>query len=488
MDRYSVLMDMKNELQKSSHKSFANRLSWTGPHEINQRVEFINQSPIMIAMLRTKKIKGISGAESSVWDAMDKDGNLTADFRTEENINNWEKLQGEEYLVFKESLNKALVKAHGNYDQLRGMMMKSNAAGKALAMFKTWLPMQIYSRFAIEQDDIQSGTVGYKGKYWSYGAAGAFTHVGVVATIAGGPVAGLLFGLGGGIIGHFTGPNKGEPFNFLDIIKEIVYTNLQLFKKAIGMPINLLAGKQLIGSDKSFESWVGKKNFDKQDAANMRANMADLAIQLMWLAGMIFVKSLWWDDDKEKQKEAMKKMTEVQKKAYKQKLADDRAKHNLYMNKFMQLSSQAGQYINPVDAWNNIIGSNGVIRYYKEIDKWVQSFGDYLADKEIIPSGIHAGENKFLIESKKVFLPGIFKDIETLGTKALTEKQFEKSSIDEWFKSSSKKASEKSRRDRAERRAELQEEGMLESEINKTLKKELPTPSQQKKLNKPKTK
>jgi len=475
MDRYSVIMDSRNELQKSSHKSFASKLSWAGPHEINQRVEFLNQSPLMIAMLRTIKIEDENGNKSSVWDAMDdKTGLLTGKFRTEKNINNWEKLKGEDYLVFKQSLNKAIVKAHGNYDELRGMMMKSKTAGKALAMFKTWLPMQLYSRFAIEQDDIQTGSIGYKGKYWSYGAGGAFTHIGVVATIASGPIAGVIWGLGGAIAGGLFGVNKGQSFSIVDVIKEVIYTNIQLFKKAVGMPINLLAGKQLIGSDKSFEKWVGKKNFDKQDAANMRANMADLSLQLAWMAGLLIVKALWWDDDKEKQKELMKKMTEQQKKDFKKELADERAKHNIAANKLMQLSQGAGQYINAPDLYNSIIGSNGVIRYLEETKKWIETIGN--------------DEAKFRKESKKMFLPGIFKDPTSLGLETLSERQFKKSPFDEWFQSASKKATEQSKAERSERRAELQEEGLGEAEIRKILDKELPTPSQLRKKNRPKEK
>jgi hypothetical protein len=162
---------------------------------LTTRVEYINQSPIMIAMLRTEKIK-------------DKDGNevlnygmpmimmdiLKDEFRTEENVKNWEELQGDDYLNFKQKLHKAIVLGHGNYDELRGMMIKSNSAGKAIAMFKTWLPMQLYWRFAKEQDDIQSGTIGFKGRYLSYGAGGAALHGAAVGLAVFGPIG---FAVGG---------------------------------------------------------------------------------------------------------------------------------------------------------------------------------------------------------------------------------------------------------------------------------------------------
>ena len=87
-----------------------------------------------------------------------------------------------------------------------------------------------------------------------------------------------------------------------------------------------------------------------------------------------------------------------------------------------------------------------------------------------------------------MFLPGIFKDPTSLGLETLSERQFKKSPFDEWFQSASKKATEQSKAERSERRAELQEEGLGEAEIRKILDKELPTPSQLRKKNRPKEK
>ena len=76
MDKFRVLMDSKNELQKSTVRTYASKFSWLSPHELNQRVEYINQSPVMIAMLRSIEITGSEGQKSSVWDAYDTNGKL----------------------------------------------------------------------------------------------------------------------------------------------------------------------------------------------------------------------------------------------------------------------------------------------------------------------------------------------------------------------------------------------------------------------------
>lgn len=473
MDKFNVIMDSKNELQKSSVKSYSSRFSWLNPHELNQRVEYINQSPLMIAILRSTPIKDKDGKESTVWDAMTNEGHLKDEFKAEDNIKNWEDFSGSEYLSFKQKLHKAIVLGHGNYDELRGMMIKSNTAGKALMMFKTWIPMQLYWRFGVEQDDIQSGTKGFKGRYWSYGKGSGSAHAGIIGLAAFGPLGALV----GGGIGYFLGRQFGTDSG-VGFIKELIETNKALFKKALGMPVNLLSGRKLIGEgSKSFEDWVGKGQFTEQDAKNLRGNMADLSLQLAWLGLILVTKSLFWDDDDEPTDR-------------------DRIAHNILVNKLMQLSSQAGMYVNPVDAYKSTIGSNAVIQYLTDVGKEIDKVGVYLHGNDIIQSGINAGESGLLNQTKKTFLPGIFKD-SFFGFQTQAERQFEPSPYDEYFKSATKKEMESNKRDRAERRLELEDSLDYEDfegesreeqikarnkEIRRILDEEYPTPSKLKKL------
>lgn len=472
MDKFSVIMDSKNELQKSSVKTYASKLSWLNPHELNQRVEFINQSPIMIAMLRSTKIKGLDGTESSIWDAMDKEGHLKDNFRTEQNIENWENLAGEEYLVFKQKLHKAIVLGHGNYDELRGMMIKTGSAGKALMMFKTWIPMQLYWRFATKQDDIQSGTIGYKGRYWSYGKGTAAVHGAAITTILFGlgPFGVVAFagGLLGGVLGNF-GTNSGVGF-----LQEVVEATKQLAKKIIGMPVNLLAGKQLIGTgNKAFSNWVTEGGeFTEQDAKNLRGNMSDITIQLAWLALILLTKSLLWDDDDDT-KDA------------------ERKAHNIIVNRLMTLSSQGAMYVNVVDALKSTIGSIAFVQYMEDVGKELAKVKAYMEGKDIIQSGINAGESALWNQSRKVFLPGMFKDggpIKILQRKSMfgfdtqAERVFEESPFHSYFKSEATLDREDNKRERAERRNELEADKVDPKEIRKILDTELPTPTRLKKL------
>lgn len=478
MDKFDVIMDSKNELQKSSVKSYASKFSWLNPHELNQRVEFVNQSPIMIAMLRTEKIKDKNGKESSVWNAMDNNGHLKDDFKTEENTENWENLSGSQYLVFKQKLHKVIGLGHGlGYDKLRGMMIKSGTIGKAVAMFKTWLPTQLYWRLAVEQDDIQLGKKGFKGRYWSYGKGSGLIHGAIVGTTMFGPVGGAIMGAAGLFLGAKFGTDTG-----VGMLREMIETTKQLAKKALGMPVNLLSGRKIISEDtKAFDKWIGKgkngKTFTEQDARNMRGNMADISLQLAWLAMIILTKSLLWDDDDE---------------------PDDaeRIWHNILVNKLMNLSSQATLYVNPVDAYETTVGSNAIVQYLTDLGKEVHSLNEWVEGRDIIQSGINAGESGLSNQTYKTFMPGIFKD-NLLGFKSQSERVFEESFVHPWFKSGAKLDQESNKRERASRRLGLEDELDLdrfegdnkiekaknkEKFIRQTLNEESPTPARLKKL------
>jgi hypothetical protein len=474
MDRFNVVMDSRNELQKSSMKTHADKLSFLHPHALNTRIEYINQSPIMIAMLRTEKIKDKDGNESSVWDAFTPEGHLKEEFKTEDNMKNWEEMSGESYLNFKQKLHKAIVTAHGNYDELRGMMIKNNTAGKALMMFKGWLPMQFYQRFAVEQDDIQAGIKGFKGRYWSYTAGSGFIHGATVGAALFGPV-GLLVGFGGAALGKFFGV-KTE-MNFL---KEMIETGKFLFKKSLGMPVNMLTGtvmgKSFIDAGaKDFDKWVGT-NFSAQDAKNMRGNMADISMQLAWIALILLVKNMFWDDDDEKDS--------------KQRIA-----HNIVINKLMQLSSQAAMYVNPVEI-KNTITNIAVAQYFADLGKEVTRIQDYLNGDDIAASGPYAGKSNLAIQTKKILMPGLFKDT-FFGFETQATDVFEESPYHRYFRSEETIDKKHNQASRAARKLELEEElspemfdgeteedqkKAMEKEIKDKIDEELPTPSKLEKL------
>lgn len=474
MDKFNVIMDSKNELQKSSVKTISSKLSWMNPHELNQRVEYINQSPLMIAILRSTKLKDVNGNEDTVWNAFDKDGHLKTNFKTPENISNWEELTGDDYLTFKQKLNKVIVLAHGNYDTMRGMMAKSGSGGKAVMMFKTWIPNALYQRFAVQQDDIQAGTIGYKGKYFSYTPTTAAFHGAIVGAAALGPV-GLLAGLAvGGVMSVFKLGVRAD----IGILQESIEATKMLAKKAIGMPVNSIVGRNIIGiGSKGFDSWVGKGNFTQQDANNLKSNMSDIAMQLAWIALILVTKSIFWDDDDK---------------------ADDpeRITHNILVNRLMQLSSQAAMYVNPVEMYNSTFKSLPLTQYLADVGKFALSVRKWANGEDTLTSGVNSGESRMGNAAAKILLPGIFKD-HSLGFGSQAEKVFTESPWHDYFRSDAHNDQVENKGDRASFRDDLDKQYKLEDfdgdtpeeqekakkkQIRKEVDERFPTPTKLKKL------
>jgi len=476
VEKFNIIIDNRNELQKSYSNKILNAAN---PYAGNQRVEYMNQSPLMIAVLRTLKIKDKAGNESSVWDAYNSDGHLKDEFQTPENTKNWEALDGDQYKAFKQKVNGLITLGHGNYDKLRGMMVKSNSMGKAGMMFKTWLPEAVYWRFGNPQDNIFLGKQGTKGIYRSHNPGSGLVHGAVVGAAMFGPVGSLIGGaLGLGAAAGF-GTSSG-----VGLLKETLEATRLLVKKAIGMPVNLITGKQIInlhqkqffGKGEYFD-YVGKgQKFTIQDSKNLQANMADIGLQLMWLGLILAVKHFFWDDDDDPQD-------------------NERIAHNILMNNLMNLGSQASMYTNPVAFKANTIESIAVIDYLKQVGKEADKVQNWFNGQDIIQSGSDAGHSALAIQSKKILLPGIFKDTR-LGFKAAGERVYpQESPYHKYFHNEEHDEKDSNKRARAERRAELlesdeykdmnklsdDEQKEKKKAIQKIIDEELPTPSMIKK-------
>ena len=437
MERYRILQDVTNELQKASAKSAFSSFRSFSPYEGNRRVEYLNQSPLMIAVLLDQKIKGINGEESDVWHAMNPDGTLKDEFRTEENINNWEKANGEQYFNFKSLVTKMLVNVHGDYDEHRGNMASEYILGKAGLMFKRWMVKQFYQRFAINQMDLEAGLAEYKGRYRSHTAAsatlqGALVGFGGLGLLGAGPLGLAIGGALGYVTGKFFGVNSEIGF-----VKELAFATKELFLNMARIPVNVLAGKAVIKHDE-YQKFT-EAGVSKVDIENYKANMMEMSISLALIGLLLFAKSLLWHDDDDKD--------------------DTRRKlHNLLANRFMQLSSQINMYLNPVSAWNNTLGSLPAFRFLTDVQKTATDAEKLLEGDDMILSGRNVGESRFYNQTSKTFLPRLMNGIGTspnpltgfgwataqkenlLGFGVHTKRQFTKSPYDTWFFSTERKA------------------------------------------------
>lgn len=543
MDRYRILQDASNELQKASSKSAFSKFKNLEPYEITKRTEYLNQAPLMIAVLLDTKIQSkdrveekyklpaekddsfdailegrktsitrdlnqynlevgdvirltkgkedvavritnsqllsditfeewretssydnpelynelidkgsyeyftfevvSEGQSSNVFDAMDSEGKLKEEFRTEENIKNWEEADGKQYNDFSSHVNKMIVNTHGDYDELRGNYASERITGKALMMFKRWITRQLYQRFAQSgQADIEVGIKDYKGRYKSHTAAtgmlhGAIIGFGGLGILGAGPLGLLIGGSAGFLTGKFYGAKSDIGF-----VKESALATRELLMKTIQTPVNMLTGKNIVKT-KKYADTLEEAQVDQRDIRNIKANMADMSFVLASIALLLFTKALLWDDEDDE---------------------DDarRMAHNLLANRFMQLSSQSAMYLSPGEMTRTMTDISA-IKFLTDVGTTAVAAEQMLEGNDTISSGPNAGESKLYNQFSKTFFPGIAKG--SLGFESQMQRQFQQSPFDKWFYGDEKEAQTKTREIRAVYRAQLQKQGVKEEDI-----------------------
>ncbi len=277
MNMLDVLKESKNETFKPTtgklFKKVGDKLEWANPYNPQSRSEYLNQAPIMIAMLMDTKIT-IDGKEMSMWDAFDQEGKLpdgtVLNLHKIDKALSDEKITKEEharqrglyndFIKLKIRIDKVVKMNHGNYDPDSHIAIKRIWFGRAVSQFRTWAFQGFAERFKGEFEDrqlknIKTGDsyVIRKGRYLSYAS-------------------------------YFRGENKlgamGQTFN---------------------LTFKLLA--KLIGFSPNFDSMINDK-FTETDAANMRKNLTEIVIYMFITAFTLGLKAAVGsgDDDEDKKK------------------------------------------------------------------------------------------------------------------------------------------------------------------------------------------
>lgn len=437
MENYDVLQDAYNELQKSSVRSkIQHRINKYQPKEIVSRVEYLNQSPILITALKSLKIKDKEGKEASVWEAFlesDTTGKLAERFRTDENIYNFEILSADEtkeiikrnpnnltrdnYNKVKNMATELIIRTQGDYSELGGNIVGDNVEGLVFMLFRRWLPMLINTHFKGKDYNLYTGKY-EKGRKRSMTAATGSLHMGTLGFITAGPI-GALVGAGFGGLLVTTVPyfraTKTETEN-LGFINELLLNTIKIAKNIVSLPVNIATGKDTIKTEnfksKKLNEWNKKVklSYDEIDYKNMIGNLREISV-LLFLTGLsLLVKGMTRFDDDDKEQ--------------------DRPLHNVFVNKLMQLSQQVSQYSNPVEMYQNLTDL-AFIRFLDGTLKTVQKTIDYVEGNDVIMGGTHKGESALANQFRKTFLPVPMRGY--LGFSSSMERQFYKSPYDSWF-------------------------------------------------------
>jgi len=524
IERYDIFSDIANEIQHSSTENVFDGFTSGILMSPTRATEYLNQSPMIAAILEDVKLKSIDPniPDSTLLDATERvrtvNGyviQLKPAFNTPEyraaylrDSTGLTKEQAYEYSKpytdLKLHIDETINRWHGNYGKFRGMKGKENVFGQTVLSLKTWLPNQLFIRFAPEQDSILLGVKGYKGF--------ARSHTHVTAALIGGAVmfsGGLLPMAAGAItaigVNQFFGLRNGKfgAKTSVGYLNDLLITTQLLFKKMIGVPVNIVVfmakpfltkgGKQnlLDAKSKVFNTLTDKalmydggfkytdmftvmqgEKFTERDYKNFKANIRDIA-NIMLMYAIYFAAQLLYyseDDPKEEgisEEERLKRET-------------DKRKLNFLVNESTRLAGQATTYYDVIELANQVSGDNLMLYKFLHVDvkNFVVAVGLKLNDNEgdDIQTGNSPdkGEQKLDIATRRLLLPTVTKDPFELGFKSALDRQWIKTELDKQFWSDEKVAKKSVEAYRAELKKDLEDSGMSEEEINDILHEQVP--------------
>lgn len=381
MRKLDVQQDASNILQQATKNNEVDKLSKLGPYEFTKRAEFLNQSPVLVAMLLNQKILDKNGKESNVWDALNEQGKLKEEFRTDDNIKTWEDLESEEFYAFKSKVSKAIVDIHGDYHNTHGNMASEYATGKLIIMFKKWMIRMIYARFGAEQVDLESGQIKAKGRYRSMTRGNMMLFIGMSGLMFN-PILGLA-GLG---IGYFVGGKYGIDSG-TNLVTDLAQNIKGMLMYAMKIPVNKLLFFRSTETISTDDLVIGD-NLNKKDLDNIKANLAELAMAFWMFIFMLLFKSLASDDEEED------------------------PVLTVLINKNMQAMQQLTSYINPLSTYRSL-SEMAILRTMDEVstlgtETWKMILGDNnkfdtAAKKFVLPSVVRSGYFGFESQSKFAF-------------------------------------------------------------------------------------
>jgi hypothetical protein len=435
-DFWNLLQDSSNDLQRSTIKSSLSKIDKYGIYYPQRKTESYNQIPLIAAKLKQFKIKDKDGNEAPILDATGENSamewnfeegrpRLKAAFRTKENIDNWEHANGKQFKDFQSETRTLIRRTHGDFDPITGQRIKRNVFGKLAMMFKTWLPMEVWKRIAAEHVDIMGGTR-FKGRWRSH----TMITASLMGAIGVAPFLGILPGaITAGTIGAIAGRAVGKKPS-IGVLKELLYVTKIQIRKLIGLPVNytsrIFVKKDILGTrltKKEFakmQNEAKKQGFDELDFKNWQSNMQEISNMLVFLALILFVKGLTWDDDDDEEDPR-------------------RYTHNMLINMLINFAGNQYSFINPATLYKDHVAGVAIVRFIGDIEKTLRLVEPYLNDEDYETKGIHRGEHRFPRQLRKTFLPSLFREPWTLGFGTLMEDQFTPLPMDKMFYSEDKK-------------------------------------------------
>lgn len=417
--RFKVFQDSSDEIYKSSIDTAVTDPTIGNIYMLNSMVEYVNQTPILTALLIDQEITGKDGVVSNVWDALmggDKIGQLAENFRTPENIETWEKAESHEANLFETKVSTTIADFQGDYRRFGGSVYSNDMTLKMLMMFKRWIPRYVHVRLGVRQNDRQLNRV-TQGRYRALSAASGSAMFGIVAITAFGlnPVAIGIGAVLGGLGSHIWGVRKSTfegnaPTRYF---KELAVNVTQIAVNSILLPAQAIAtvttGKKITnssllgGKDSKFNKFINNTHReDSLDDGGMKSNLTEISLIVMTTMVKLIIRGMTKDKDKD----------------------EDKALVNLLLNMCGRTLSDMTVFLDPTSLIGTLSGV-AALRMSQNLIK----LGDAMTQYDAIEtSGPHIGENKAMETFRKTFAPGLLR--KNFGLNSYLEKDMFKGKID----------------------------------------------------------
>ena len=321
-DRLKLVQDRKNPLERNNDQSKFDFEKYTNLFAMAvDNPEFKNQLSVVLAILMDTKVKDINGNEVQIfdgnefkiWDEIDGKLVLKDEFRTEENISNWENfavdesnLENNQFLIQRNKMKNAISRTQGNYDEQDTILASKTIWGQVLILFKKWIFEHFQSRFSgggKGDVDIFTGKKRVVGRYRylannnpalvTTGVIGLTTSLGLgIGAVGAIGISGLVAYK---FIKNMYGGNQGirkEAFN----IRELAYFLRSTLISTLNFPLQMvnLGGK--LGINMKYDGY-SNSNLSEEEIGALRACAKEIANKLGYLAILLLAKGLLWDDD-----------------------------------------------------------------------------------------------------------------------------------------------------------------------------------------------
>jgi len=475
------LQDGTNELQKAQSK-LQKRARWFSAMYGTQVVEYYNQTSGILAMAMDKMVTDKNGNQEPLFDGgafnvyedPDTTGGklrLKEEFRTPENIAEFEEMDTEDMVTWKTDIDNMTKSIAGDYSKTGVTRVKGSIYTKPFMVFKTWIPRFISSRYRYEQKNIRTGQTetGYLlstflNKKTSVAGGLMLGVTGLMGIAASSPilVGGFLTagsvaaGMAiykkskgqGPIVDHTELINIREQALF--VIKSLAYTPVEI--------ANIAVGKQLVKQP----TFSDKANLTSQEIKDVRLMARNMQTTAAFILIKLAIQALFQqnDDDDPKPEE------EEEIKAWEQRKLERKENaqwYNFVENQVTGMYQEIALAMDPYAMFTTLGSKNGLQNSMDKIVKICTHLMGVTKGSDEISKGNREGQSKLGNTLRKELLPAFIRDIghDTWrgGLESSMETEWDKNEwMDGLFDSNYKKDKNTAEKARKEKRLQLIEE------------------------------